>query len=339
VNPLLLPASWVYGGVLGLRRAWFSLRPPARLPRPVVSVGNLTTGGTGKTETVAFLCRWLLAQELIPGVLSRGYKRRSRSAQVVVSRGHGPEVSVADAGDEPFALARRLPAAVVVVGPDRLATGRTAANLGADVLVLDDGFQRRFTVARDLEIVLVDAADPFGQEALLPAGRLREPLSALAQAGLLIVTRADQHAWENLTARLRTFAPGIPCLPARHRPVCLRALSGPTQLPAESLNGRRVLAVAGIARPQAFVRTLEMLGAEVAALRAFPDHHWYTPAEVAQLRQDAARLNAELVCTSKDAVRLPWPEAAQEPAWALEVEIEFLQGREILEARLQKIFL
>lgn len=335
---LLWPLSRLYALAVAQHQRAARCRPPQGLGVPVISVGNITTGGTGKTEAVAWVCRQLLDHGCKPAVLSRGYKRRSQDDLVIVSRGQGPETSVTDAGDEPFLLAQRLPGTAVVVGADRLAAGRAAiARLGCDVLVLDDGFQRRFQVHRDLDIVLVDAADPFGQDALLPAGRLREPLSALAAADILIVTRADQQDIAPVLARLRKLAPGKPMACARHRPARLQPVPAGQPIGVDTLQGKPCLAVCGIGRPRAFVRTLRDLGAKVKGEYFFPDHHWYRESDRRRLRARAARLQAEIVTTAKDAVRLQWLEGSGIRAWALEVEFDFLSGAAETEALLVRI--
>lgn len=337
---LLLPFARVYGWAVARQQRSQQKHPPQRLDVPVISVGNITAGGTGKTEAVAWICRQLLSRGRKPAVLSRGYRRRQAGERVIVSRGQGPIVPVARAGDEPFLLAQRLAGTAVVVAADRLAAGRTAiAELGSDVLVLDDGFQRRHQLHRDLDVVLVDAADPFGREALLPAGRLREPLSALAEADILIVTRADQAETKALGSRLAQLAPGIPILLSRHQPKRLLRLPGNQPEPLAGLQGRPCLAVCGIGRPQAFVQTLRSLGAEIRGERFFSDHHWYGEQDRRFLLRQASRLQADIITTAKDAVRLNWPAASGRAAgvWALEVEFDILSGAQVLESRLDSL--
>jgi tetraacyldisaccharide 4'-kinase len=336
---LLAPLSWLYGWIVSRRRRARRRTPPQRLPVPVLSVGNITTGGTGKTEAVVLLCRLLLARGLRPAVLSRGYRRRSREAHLIVSRGAGPEVTVQAAGDEPYLLARRLPRAAVLVGADRMATGRRAVlELKCNVLVLDDGFQRRNFIHHDFDLVLVDAAEPFGRDYLLPAGNLREPVSALAEADLLLLTRADQFAVAPVLDRLQRTAPKVPVLTSRHRPVSATPIAGGPEQALEILKGKRLLAVSGIARPEAFRATLADLGLEVAGHIRFPDHYWYSDADRRRLRQRAAALGADVITTSKDAVRMGW--SAEDPvrAWSLDVELEILSGAPALELKLESIF-
>ncbi len=334
----MIPAAWIYGGLVSLRRAWLRRRPPVRLPVPVISVGNLTVGGTGKTEAVFLICRQLRELGRSPGILSRGYGRRSRTPMLVVSDGSGPRVRVEEAGDEPYLLAGRLPGTVVVVGKDRIASGTKAVQeLGCNVLVLDDGFQRRDQIHRDLDILLIDAGDPWGRGRMLPAGRLREPLSGLLEADLIILTRADQHPIRGIIDQLAKLAPGKPVILARHAPKALISLETGTRHEPESLARRRVLAVSGIARPQALAATLEALGAEVVHTLAFPDHYWYRDKDREYLRQQAEDWKAEIVTTAKDAVRLRWPPEGTVPVWILEVQFEIVNPEEGLLPWLEKL--
>jgi tetraacyldisaccharide 4'-kinase len=270
--------------------------------------------------------------------LSRGYRRRGKELSVVVSTGAGPEVTVDRAGDEPFLLAQRLKGAAVVVGKDRWITGMLAIQtLACKVLVLDDGFQRRDRLYRDLDVVLVDASDPFGGGELLPAGKLREPVSALAEADIIVITRADQNDTALLKVTLAQAAPGALILEARHTPAHLISLDGLKQQSPEFLANRRVLAVSGIARPQAFEHTLGSLGAVVTGHFSFPDHHWFTDSERRRILNHAVALNAEIVTTSKDAVRLSWPADSPVKGWSLGVAFDFLAQAGKFNARVDQV--
>jgi tetraacyldisaccharide 4'-kinase len=298
-------------------------------------VGNITVGGTGKTEAVAMVCWMLRSLGLKPAVLSRGYRRRSREKILVVSDGSGPSVAVSAAGDEPYLLAERLSGIPVVVGADRLASGRLAVkSWGCDVLVLDDGFQRRDQVHRDLDLLLVDAADPFGGGQLLPAGRLREPLAALAEANALVITRADQYDPEPVAKQLARLAPQVAVYTAQHAPVSLSSLNREgLHHPLSWLNGKKVVAVSGIARPAAFLRTLETLGAKVIRHFSFRDHHWFSEADRTQILHCSQDDQAEIVTTSKDAVRLA---EHSFPGWILEVQFKIMKPKEGLLPLIEK---
>jgi tetraacyldisaccharide 4'-kinase len=302
---------------------------PRGAPCPVISVGNLTVGGTGKTPMVACLANLLVAEGRQP---------------LIVSRGYGAEAD--GMNEEARELALRCPDVPHVQDPDRLrAIRRRAAD--CDVAVLDDGFQHR-RLARDLDIVLLDGLCPFGYGHVLPRGLLREPPSALRRADVIIITRADLVEPAALarikTAAARYAAPGTPVLTAEHRPTGIVFADG-SRAPADWLDGRTVAAACGIGNPEAFRRTLERLGACVVRFDAFRDHHMYTADEVASLR-DAARGAgaAALVTTGKDFVK--WrPRPAEEtpqaadaagavPVAALEVAMHLADGEDVLRRRI-----
>ena len=188
----LSPLSRLYGKALELRAGWYASGRIVShaLPRPSISVGNLTFGGTGKTPLVEFLARRLRFEGWRPAILSRGYGRASRGV-VVVSAGEGPLVTAERGGDEPVALARATSGIIVVVGERRVEAARRAADLGADLFVLDDGFQH-LAVARDVNLLLFDARDPFGGGSTPPRGRLREPLDAMRRADAILFTRVER---------------------------------------------------------------------------------------------------------------------------------------------------
>jgi len=330
----LVVAEGLFRAAVALRGALYDrgLVAAARAPVPVVSVGNLAVGGAGKTPVAMAIAGRLLAAGRRPAVLSRGYRAAS-SAPRVVSDGRGPRLGPAEAGDEPWLVARRLPGVAVLCGPDRAALAREAVGAsGADVLVLDDGFQHR-RLRRDLDVVVVDAGNPWGNGHCLPAGPNREPRSALARAGLVWLTHADR-APPGALDRLRgeaLRATGRPPVESRHAP---RELVDGRLEPAgspEALRGRRVGLLAGVARPESVRRTLEALGAEVAAVRAYPDHHPFTEAEVDEALAAAAAAGAGwLLTTEKDAVRLPPGRAGDPRVRALRIEAEVLAGEEAL---------
>ncbi|MBM4380369.1 MAG: tetraacyldisaccharide 4'-kinase [Deltaproteobacteria bacterium] len=276
----------------------------------VLSVGNLSVGGTGKTPAVGWLAAALAAQGQRVAVLSRGYGRRGRRPLRVQSSHTAAEV-----GDEPLLLARALPEVPVYVGADRVGLAAWARAEGATWALLDDGFQHR-RLARDVDLLVVDAASPFGNGRLLPAGPLREPVSAARRASAvwLRCARAD----EPVPAPLAH----LPVIRACHAPDAVLDAAG-TRHPLAALQGTRVLAFAGLARPGGFFAGLARLGAEVVEGRAFPDHHAFTGEELARLARDAGRAGARCITTAKDAVRLP--PGALDP-WVLLQRVEILHG-------------
>ncbi|MCG6949697.1 MAG: tetraacyldisaccharide 4'-kinase [Acidobacteria bacterium] len=316
---LLLPMTPLYRGAVAARnaayrRGWIER---TRLDVPVISVGNLTFGGTGKTPTVIALARDLVRKGRHPAVLTRGYKRDDDAQAVVV--GPDPKQTAAEVGDEPLEMARRLPGVPIVVDPDRARGGARAQLLGADVVVLDDGFQHR-RLERDLDLVLVDAGDPFGGGRLPPLGRLREPLTGLARAGAVLVTKVSTE-WRAQVAEIERVAhrvaPGLEILVSRIRPN--RVLVPPEGWREPTiLSGQRVLAFAGLGRPEGFAATLVEAGAEIVATRWFPDHHAYTDQDLADILSQARAASAVPVTTAKDAVKL----SSEAGVWVVEPIVE-----------------
>ena len=272
----------------------------AKLPRPVISVGNLTVGGTGKTPTVILLANLLREQGRRPAVLSRGYGGCAKAPVNVVSDGNRVLLDWREAGDEPVLIAGAAPGVPVLTGPERLKTGRAAiAQFGADCLVLDDAFQHR-GLYRDLDIVLIDAARPFGNGRLLPGGPLREPPAALKRAHLLIRTGAQKDPAVPVSTDQ-----GRPSFRGIHRPQAIVAGAAGDLFPTDFLQGTRVCAFAGIGRPEAFRQSLSDAGARIVSFRAFPDHHPYSRPELDALLTLAAQSGADrIVTTENDGIRL-----------------------------------
>jgi len=327
--------SLPYGAAVLARNRLFDsgALPQQDVGCPVVSVGNLTVGGTGKTPMAIRVAGTLRDRGMRPAVLSRGYGGRSAAGVLVVSDGRQILTGPDEAGDEPVLIARRLPGVPVLAGAKRAVTGRYAReNFGADVLVLDDGFQHRW-IRRDLDIVLLDSRLPLGNGFLLPRGPLREPPESLERAGIIVLTRSGGQS-DALGGTLAGLVAGRPVLRTRIRPTRLVAADG-TEMPPSHLAGRRVFAFAGIARPDSFRQTLEGLGAEVAGFRAFPDHHRYDAGVVQQIEKALRETGAEiLVTTEKDGVKLFGVAAFSRRLFCLAVETELLDGADALETAL-----
>ncbi len=336
LGPVLGIASGGYGLGIRLRNVLYDrgVLRIHRLPVPVISVGNLTVGGTGKTPLVIHLAEFLKEHGRKPAILSRGYGGRPRGPVEVVSDGRRVLSEPAVCGDEPFMMARRLREVPVLTGPERYRTGREAVDrFGADVLLLDDGFQHR-RLHRDADILVVHAHRPFGNGRLLPRGPLREPLEFLRRARWIVRTgpATDDNGNENPPA-----FPGCeqPVLRALHRPSRLaRAANGQT-LPLDSLAGKTVSAFAGIGSPQAFRQTLESLGCTVAPFLAYPDHHRFNREDIEAIRRSAAAADG-IVTTEKDAARLAGMENALPDLLVLQVDLHMepddgALGRDLLE--------
>lgn len=297
----LLLISLIYGSAQSLRAFFYSigLLKSLKLPRPVISIGNITVGGTGKTPVTAHIARTLLTRGYRVAVLSRGYGGSLEGQTVVVSDGATLMLSPQECGDEPFLLASTIPGLMVVIGTDRHAAGQLAMQqLSPDVFLLDDGFQH-LRLRRDLNILLVDYCNPFGNGRTLPAGLLREPLSATQRADLVIHTRIPD-AVSNCP-----IIPDKPFCSARHELSGYIPLSGGGQLPLRELQGKRILAFAGIADPQAFFDELKKHGMELVAELPLPDHVDYGCNQVNLIADIFRSSSAELaITTEKDGVKL-----------------------------------
>jgi tetraacyldisaccharide 4'-kinase len=316
LRTLLTPVSWLYGAVVAARNRHYD-RPANRVRAgiPVVSVGNLTVGGTGKTPIVCWIAERLRDDGRRPAVVSRGYGGTAGRGPCVVSRGEGPRVDVRVAGDEPYFMAHTLPGVRVIVGSHRAGGVEAAVATGADIAILDDGFQHR-RLARDLDLLLVDRSDPFGGGRLLPAGRLREPLSGMSRADLVLLTRScSAELRVELETTLRRHLTGAPVLEAGHECVGFVDAEGEaTEV------GPRVVAFCGIGHPAGFRRDLEARGLELVDFVVFRDHHDYSSAELHALSARASASGAGLVTTEKDLARLSGvPTAVPGPIAALRI--------------------
>jgi tetraacyldisaccharide 4'-kinase len=337
----LAPAEAAFRAAAALRGALYArgFLGSMRAAVPVISVGNLAVGGAGKTPVTLAIAARLLSAGRRPAVLSRGYGATSGQPRVV-SDGERILLGAAEAGDEPYLVARRLAGVRVLCGPDRAALARRAVeSLGADVLLLDDGFQH-LRLRRDLDVVVLDAANPWGNGHCLPRGPNREPPSALSRAGLVWLTHVDRagpEALEALRALARRHTRREP-VESRHAARDLLDARLERGLGAGALAGRRVALLTGVARPGSVRRTVESLGARVVLSRDFPDHHRFGEAEVAEALSAAAGAGAEwVVTTEKDAVRLPEGRAGDPRIRVLRIEAEVVAGEAGLEAALSSV--
>ena len=327
---------------------------PQELGCPVVSVGNLTVGGTGKTPVAEMLARELQKRGRRVAILSRGYKsvprpflQRLRNKVFkhldlfpprIVSDGQSVLLDSRLAGDEPHMLAKNLPGVCVLVDKDRVKSGLHALrHFDSDILLLDDGLQYQ-RLRHRIDVVLVDRQAPFGNEHLLPRGTLREPPANLRRASYIIVTKSGPEPDEALLARLRKLNRTAAIIECNHAPRHWQDIKTGEKFPIEHLRGRHVGAMSGIARPESFEEGVRLLGANVEITKAFADHHRFTKKEILRFLEwcDRRSLDA-LVTTEKDAVRFPDIDNPPVPMLFLRVEIEILRGREHWEDLLARL--
>jgi tetraacyldisaccharide 4'-kinase len=302
----MMPFSLAYGAIAALRNHLYDrgIVKQVRLSCPVISIGNITAGGTGKTPMTVLTTNGLKARGFRPAVLSRGYGGRLKTSGNVVSDGARLLLSPEEAGDEPVLIAAAAPGIPVLTGPDRCISGRSAIEkFGANVLVLDDAFQHR-RLFRDVDIVLLDRDRPFGNGRLLPAGPLREPPSALNRANVIVETgilRGEQEQDGKKPARHSN----IPSFRALYQPLdIIRGKNNQILFPS-ALQGKKIYAFTGIAAPDKFRATLEKMGAKIIKFLAFPDHYFYKQADVEAIAGEAKALHAGmLITTEKDGVKL-----------------------------------
>jgi tetraacyldisaccharide 4'-kinase len=294
-----------------------------RVSVPVISVGNLTLGGTGKTPMVEWLARWFADRGVRVVLVSRGYKAK-RGGQ----------------NDEAAELAQKLPGVPHLQNPDRVAAARQAiTEHGAELILLDDGFQHR-RLGRDLDIVLIDAVEPFGFRHVFPRGTLREPISGWARADVLVLARADmitRGERDQIRREVRQYAPNAIWTETAAGARRLLSYSG-AEAALSSLLGQPVAAFCGIGNPLGFRHLLSTLGYNVAAFREFPDHHAYKPSDTTSVADWATAARAQAVlCTHKDLVKLPHEQIGGLPLWAVEIGLKFLEGESELARRLEAI--
>ena len=327
LSPLCL-LSFFYGVLVRVRVSFYraGLFRSASLPCKVISVGNITLGGTGKTPFVILLAELFRARQIPVAILSRGYKGSFSGPSGMVSDGLKILMDGSQAGDEPCLLAGRLPGVPVFIGRERLLSGRAAVErFRVQAVILDDGFQH-LPLRRDLNLLLLDARRPFGNGCLLPRGELREPSNQARRADAIILTKVDlADNILKLKDHLRREAPGCPVFAVRYVPVGIRDPFEGRTLPPEVLHGKKILGFAGIGSPASFRGSLENLGAEIVQFDCFRDHYSYRPEDFRKLLQDAGQRGAEvLVTTEKDAVRLGEFPRGEIPLWVLLIRHEFV---------------
>ncbi len=328
LRSLLFIFSLVYAFVTMFLVFFYRLHP-SKAGCKVISVGNITLGGTGKTCIVEYLALKLGEKGVKAAVLSRGYKRDPVSA------------GAQGIGDEPAMLRKKLPQIPVIVDSDRLkSAARAVKEYGVSTVILDDGMQQ-WRMFKDLEIVAIDALNPFGNFRLLPAGFLREPMSALKRADVFALTRVEPgRDVSALSARLRKINPRALIVESRHRPCGFSPVGGQDKdLRPDSFKGAAALVFSGIGNPQAFEETVCSLGVKIVGQLRFPDHHRYTRQDMDRIAGDAARNGTDLaITTEKDAVKLSGLSMNGMRIFSLNVKLEITRNETEFDRRLFKLY-
>ena len=329
---LLVLLSWPYSLAVRVRNGLYSLHllRAQKVDAVVISAGNLTTGGTGKTPLVVWLCRLVRRQGLRCAVLTRGYRATNQKSKIKNQKYN----------DEPALLAAECPDANVVVEPDRVAGAREAIReYNAQVLILDDGFQHR-RLARNIDVITIDATLPFGYGRLLPAGLLREPVAGLRRADAVVITRCDQVSEARLAwieEQIRRIRPQAIVATSIHAPVGA-AVQGGGEIGIEELRGKRVFAFCGLGNPEAFFDTARRIGCILVGSRSLDDHCAYTSDCLDEVHRQAKERKADfLLTTQKDWTKiaeLPPPEGGP-PLACLGIELKFIRGAELLTALIE----
>lgn len=314
-----------------------------RLTCPVLSVGNITTGGTGKTPVVISLARYFSGQGKKVAILSRGYRRvRKGSSLVWVSNGEKLMADAEEGGDEPLLIAQSVPEAAVLVSKNRYEAGLEAMKqFKPDLFILDDGYQRRFELHRDLDILIVDALNPFSTGWVLPAGLLREPMNALAEANVFVLNKVNliRNA-EDIRTVLQRHNPRAYLVESYYRPVILKDFQTGKEVKPGSLDRASVGAFSGVANPISFIRTLAELKVLIRHSYALRDHYPYTKEKLTAILGDAKLRGLQyLVTTQKDEVKLPRDVELEIPILVLEIKWEVTGGKNQWDTVLKNISL
>ncbi len=320
--------SLIYGLIVVALAGFYKLRP-ARLNCKVISIGNITLGGTGKTSLVEYLAVKLSEKGNKVAVLSRGYKRDKKLP------------GLEGIGDEPAMLQKKLPQVPVIVDKDRLkASARAIQEHAVDTLILDDGLQQ-WRIHKDLEITTIDAQNPFGNSRLLPAGFLREPLPALSRSDVFVLTQVDTHQdTTSLTHKLKRLNPRALIVESRHKPEGFSNLSNPDEiLSVDIFKDKSVVAFSGIGNPQAFENTLKSLGITIREALRFADHHDYAQADLNAIIKCARERKIGLIITTeKDAVKIARLEIQGVRIFSLNIKLSITKNETEFDRRLLKLY-
>jgi 3-deoxy-D-manno-octulosonic-acid transferase len=338
---LLAPFSWLYRLAVGIRLFLYrsGVFQQKRLMAKVISVGNITVGGTGKTPLVIYLAERLKENGKNVAILTRGYKRKKKEMVDLLLRAQ-ERINWEDVGDEPYLMMQNLSDVPIIVSKHRVISGLHAIEkYGAEILILDDGFQH-LKLHRDIDIVVIDSTNPFGKGKLLPAGRLREPLSSLKRAALFVLTKTDQASdLDELIRTLQKYNPQAPLVESIYRIRSIDQLSDGASVNLKEVEHKKALAFSGIGNPSSFENSLNQLKIQILKHHRFSDHFAYHQRDILSLIEEAKSLKADfIITTEKDSVRIPLinqsaiqPQAGFEiPFYVLKIDLKITKGEKIL---------
>lgn len=303
---------------------------PRKLKTKVISIGNITLGGTGKTPLVIYIANKLKERGCRVAILTRGYKRKKKGLSELLA-GNKNRIHWREVGDEPYLLASRLNHVPVLVSKERTTSGILAEKkYEAEVLILDDGFQH-WKLVRDLDIVVIDAVNPFGNLKLFPSGILREPLSSLKRADIIVLNKVDQVPDKQyLIQELRVYNQDAPIVESVYKIGSIQRLLDHSLIEEKQLEGKRSLAFSGIGNPLSFENSLELLKVEVLSHHKFPDHFFYQKKDIVNLEKEAQKLGADfMITTEKDSVRIPIMSELKIPIYIFKIDLVITKGEEI----------
>lgn len=332
----LYPLSTIYGFVVKTRIFFYKkgLLKSVRLPIPVISVGNITLGGTGKTPVIEYIAHYLQKKGKRVAILSRGYAATIKQEKSPLNKNI--------CNDEHLVFQENIPDIPHLLNKDRVKSGLCAIRqFQVQYLLLDDGFQH-LRLARDMNIVTIDALNPFGFGHIFPRGMLREPLDELRRADMFMLTHADQCSHDKIQLimdQLHAIAGHVPVVETVHKPIWLESSQGAEMIDINVLQGKRVFAFCAIGNPESFRKSIESLGGELLNFHIFPDHHVYTASELRTLNAEAKRVRTEvIIVTQKDRVKIKNVcEMWDFPLWTLKIEIRIVKGYEIFENKMNAI--
>lgn len=332
----LIPAYYI-----GLFLTRLKKKPPVSGRRyPVISVGNLTMGGTGKTPCVEFLLKKFLDKRRKPALLTVGYGRDSKGSKEIISSEDKSNIDFRQIGDESCLFSKHFPQVPVFVSRNRLKSFLYAAQKGSnDVFIMDDGFQYT-SLSKDLEILLINKRNPFGNGSLFPAGPLREPINSVKRADLIILTHADESdsaKSEQIKSVLSQKAPNIPVLESIHHPLYLKARNSDKKYNLTEISGKRVLGLSSLADPFSFEAALQELSTQTTKIIRFPDHYIYKSGDIKWLNETVKKEKVEfIITTEKDIVRFPKNSRLSVPTLCLIIDFKITKGEDIIDSFIEK---